>query len=104
LSQTPIIIPLIVAGMLLGSLWQNKTLTGVWKKTLLFAAIAGLLNSVNAFLVGYLRISGADSSNGQVANIVSSGLAGFLIVLAVFVSAAGVIRHRRGEELEQQQQ
>jgi hypothetical protein len=105
LPQTPIIIPVIVAGVLLGSVWQNKTLTGVCRKTVLFAAIAGLVNSGYAFLVGYLRTAGADSSaNSQTAAIATSGLVGFLIVLVVFVSAAGVIKHRRGEELEQQQQ
>ena len=104
MSQTPIIIPLIVAGIFLGSMWRNKTLAGVWRKMLLFAAIAGLLNSAYTFLLGFMRISGASSStNDQLATIASSGLTGFLIVLTVFVSAAIVIRYRRGEELEPQQ-
>ena len=103
LPQFPIIVPLIVTGVLLGSLWQNKTLIGVWKKVFLFAAVAGALNSVNAFLVSSLRTSGADSNN-PVASMIASGLVGFLVVFTVFVVVAGMVKYRRGEELEKQQE
>jgi len=101
LSQVPIIIPLVVAGISIGGMWQKKNLAGVWKRALLAAAVSGILNSGYALILGYLKIPGTNaSSNTNSLSLVTSGLSGFLIVITIFLSAVGTVKYKRGKELE----
>jgi len=110
LPQVPILIPLIVAGVFLGNVWSTKDLTAVWKKAILMAAVSGILNAAYAWVLGYLNISKTGllpSVSGQTSvtsnNFVfmaSCGIAAFLIVVTVYLSALGMMRYRRGKTLE----
>lgn len=115
LPQTPIIVPLIVAGLFLGSIWSNKNFREVWKKAILAATISGVLN------IGY--VLALSLVNGQRDNlpptgtalptnpttaggptfIVACGLTGFLAVIIVYLSTAAMIRYRRGRTIEPEQ-
>jgi len=110
LPQVPILIPLIIAGALLGSVWSSKDLVAVWKKTVLAATVSGILNAGYAWLLGFLKISttglianvtGAiPSTNNNLVFMASCGVAAFLIVVIVYLSALGMMRYRRGKTLE----
>jgi hypothetical protein len=101
LPQVPLIIPLVVAGVFMGGVWYRKNSDGLWKKALLASAASGVLNSGYALLLGYLKISGTNtSSNTDSAFLITSGLSGFLIVIMVFLSAIVTIKYKRGKELE----
>jgi hypothetical protein len=119
LPEVPIIIPLVVAGAFLGSVWKNKELMMVRKKAVLASTISGVLNAVYALLLGFIGSSAstsrtsipatipASSVSGTMASanygitfIAASGLTGFFVVLAVFFSAVGMIWYRRRKEIE----
>jgi hypothetical protein len=101
LPQIPIVIPLVIVGCFLGSAWSSKDLVVVWKKALLAGALSGLLNLGCLWVLGILVVpGGSPPANNDLALLVSSGLAGFLIVLTVYLSAVGMIRYRRGKVLE----
>lgn len=119
MPEVPIIIPLIVAGAFLGSVWKSKELMTVRKKAVLASAISGVLNAVYALLLGFLGISGSTSrasitgtiptasvsanmatANGSIVFAVTSGLTGFFVVLAVFFSAVGMIWYLKRKEIE----
>ena len=101
LSQVPIVIPLVIAGCFLGSAWSSKDLVASWKKALVAGVLSGFLNVGYLWVLGILGVSGASSStNNSLASLATCGLAGFLIVLTVYLSAVGMIRYRRGKVLE----
>jgi len=113
LPQVPIIIPLIVAGAFMGSVWSGKDLSAVWKKAVLAAAASGILNVVYAWLLGLLKITNtelppsisgqAQSTSNNLVFMASCGLAAFLIVVTIYLSALGMMRYRRGKTLEPEQ-
>jgi hypothetical protein len=122
LTQIPIIIPLIVAGVFLGSAWPNKSLTGSWKKAILAGTLSGLLNTGYVFALGLLGRSGngltasqqqalptnvnlpsSSSTAGGLSSILACALTGFLVVMIVYVSAIARVRYRRGEMLESEE-
>jgi len=98
LPQVPILIPLIVAGAFLGSVWSTKDLPAVWKKAVLAATVSGLLNVAYAWLLGAVNIVAA--ANNNLAFMASCGLVAFLVVVTVYLSALGMMRYRRGKTLE----
>jgi hypothetical protein len=123
---TPIIIPLIVAGVTLGSLLASQTRKISKKKLLTASIVSGLFNTANAYLVytlapptftrgtytgggtftgggaftgggGFRAAAGAGGENSF---LLSSFITGFLIVLAIVVVALAYVRFRGGKSEE----
>jgi len=104
MPQIPVIVPLIVSGVLLGSMWSHQNPAKAWRKALLAAILAGFLNAAYVWLLAFLRASNIDvSGNSGLVLMASSCLSGFVVVITVFLSVAGVVRYRRGRELEQEE-
>jgi len=118
MPQIPIIVPLIVVGLVVGSAIKSKS-PRISKKKLASASVAaGLLNSVHAYLL-YLfapvqiptRVTGIPAtgttalegfaSTSEASFVVASFLAAFLIVLLVLGVAMAYARVGRGEELRE---
>jgi len=120
MPQIPIIVPLIVLGLVVGSTIKSKS-PRISKKKLASAALAaGLLNSIHAYLLYLLapaqiptRVTGIPTtttgltalegfaSTSEVSFVVASFLAAFLMVLLVLGVAMGYARVGRGEELRE---
>jgi len=101
LPQVPILIPLIVAGAFLGSVWSTKSLMAVWKKAILAGAVSGILNVGYVWVLGFLKIPGQiQQINNNLVSMASCGVVAFLVVIAVYLSALGMMRYRRGKTLE----
>jgi hypothetical protein len=104
LPEIPIIIPLVVAGSFLGSAWTSKDLLAIWKKAVLASTVSGLLNAGYALVLGILKLPiGNSSGNNSVSSIALCGLGGFVIVLAVYLSAMVMMRYRRGRTIESEE-
>ena len=113
MPQIPIIIPLIVVGLVVGSILKSKSSKISKKKLASASLVVGLLNSVYAYLLYSLaptqtatRFAGAARTaslapTSQEAFVAASFLAGFLTVLLVLGVAMAYVRIRRGEELEE---
>lgn len=110
MPQIPIIVPLIVVGLVVGSILKSKSPMISKKKFASASVVAGLLNSIYAYLLylltptqtatGFTRTASlAPTSEG--AFVLASFLAAFLIVLLVLGIAMAYVRIRRGEELEE---
>ncbi len=100
MSQVPVIIPLVVSGAFLGSVWPNKELKAVRKKAVIAATVSGVLNAVHGLLLGLFRSAGSSQTNNHVGFVVASGLTGFLVVLTVYFSALGMIWYLRRKQVE----
>jgi hypothetical protein len=115
MPQIPIIVPLIVVGLVVGSILKSKSQKVSRKRLASASLVAGLLNSIHAYLLylltptrtaasatgvptGGLPLQGL-ASTSEVAFVASSFLAAFLIVLLVLGIALAYVRIRRGEEL-----
>jgi len=103
LSQVPIIIPLVVAGALLGSAWPSENLLAAWKKAVLAAILSGVLNMGHIFVLGILRIPAGNLPANSNVSLATSGFTGFVVVLAVYLSAIVMVRYRRGKTLESEE-
>ena len=115
MPQIPIIVPLIVVGLVVGSMLKSKSPKISRKKLASASLVAGLLNSIHAYLLYLLTptrtaasATGAPTggpplqglaSTSVGAFVASSFLAAFLIVLLVIGIAMAYVRIRRGEEL-----
>ncbi len=118
MPQIPIIVPLIVLGLVVGSIVKSKS-PRISKKKLVSASLAaGLLNSIHAYLLYLLapaqiptRVTGIPTtgptalegfaSTSEVSFVVASFLAAFLMVLLVLGVAMAYARVGRGEELRE---
>lgn len=118
MPQIPIIVPLIVLGLVVGSTIKSKS-PRISKKKLVSASLAaGLLNSIHAYLLYLLapaqiptRVTGIPTtgptalegfaSTSEVSFVVASFLAAFLMVLLVLGVAMAYARVGRGEELRE---
>jgi hypothetical protein len=115
MPQIPIIVPLIVVGLVVGSMLKSKSSKISRKRLASASLVAGLLNSIHAYLLYLLTptrtaasatgaptggppLQGLTSTSGE-AFVASSFLAAFLIVLLVIGIAMAYARVRRGEEL-----
>jgi hypothetical protein len=109
MPQLPIIIPLIIIGILIGSSQRSKKKHS-FKKIALWGLVAGALNAANAYAVYILTpvptfrggFAGASTfvrttTTSEIGFTASSFIAGFLIVAAVFAVAAIYGRVRKGE-------
>ena len=118
MPQIPIIVPLIVVGLVVGSTIRSKS-PRISKKKLMSASLAaGVLNSIHAYLP-YLLVPAqiptgltgipttaptalqGFASTSEVSFLVASFLAAFLMVLLVLGVAMAYARVGRGEELEE---
>lgn len=118
MPQIPIIIPLIVVGLVVGSTIKSKS-TRISKKKLTSASLAaGLLNSIHAYLLYLLvpaqiptRLTGivttgttaleGFAATSEVPLVVASFLTGFLMVFLVLGVAMAYARVGRGEEFRE---
>jgi flagellar biosynthesis component FlhA len=118
MPQIPIIVPLIVIGLVVGSTIKSKS-TRISKKKLMSASLAaGLLNSVHAYLLYLLvpaqiptRVTGTATTGttafegfaatSEVPFVVASFLTALLMVLLVLGLAVVYARVGRGEELQE---
>jgi cytochrome bd-type quinol oxidase subunit 2 len=116
MPTTQIIIPLIVAGITLGSLLVSQTRSISKKKLVIASLVSGLLNAANAFLVytflppptftrtgtgGGPAFRAAGGANSENAFLVSAFITGFLIVLAIVLVALAYARFRGGKSEEE---
>jgi len=115
MPQIPIIVPLIVVGLVLGAIVKSKSSRISKRKLASASLVAGLLNSIHAYLLYSLaptqtagRVTGVPTgapameglaSASEEAFVAASFLAALLIVLLVLGIAMVYIRIRRGEEL-----
>ena len=111
MPQIPVLIPVIVAGLAVGSVIKSKTPRISKKKLLSASLVAGLLNGVYAYVVysfspRQASFRGASSafsipSTSWDVFVATSVLSGFLVVLAVLGIAMVYARTRKGEEIEE---
>jgi hypothetical protein len=121
MPTAPIIIPLIIAGLMMGSLLASQTRKFSKRKLLGVSALAGLLNMANAYLVyelfpsttyprfgggGFTPPSGGYQFRGAGASsegsfLILSFITGLLIVLAVVGIALVYARHKVGSSQEE---
>lgn len=105
MPQVPIIIPLIVVGALVGSLLKSRKQKIPGRRILVWSIISGLLNGVFAYADLILTPQQTTTFRGTtfvaqispIAFTAGSILVGFLIVLAVFGTAAIFLRARKGD-------
>jgi len=113
--QIPIIVPLIVVGLVVGSILKSKSPKISRKRLVSASLVAGLLNSVHAYLLYLLTPTrtaaslggaatgappiGGLASTSEGAFVAASFLSAFLMVLLVFGIAMAYVRIRRSEEL-----
>jgi len=108
MPQISVIIPVIVAGLVVGSLIKSKS-GAISNKRLVSASLAaGLLNGLYMYAVysispqpTFARVNFAAPSTSWVVLVVGSVLSGFLIVFAILGIAKAYARIRKGEETEE---
>lgn len=118
MPQIPIILPLIVIGLVVGSTIKSKSPRISKKKLASASVVGGLLNSIQAYFLYLLapaqipsRVTGIPpteltalqgfASTSEVSFLVASFLAAFLMVLLVLGVAMVYARVGRGEELRE---
>ena len=118
MPQIPIIIPLIVIGLVVGSIVKSRSPRISKKKLASASLVAGLLNSVYAYLIYSLIptqiptgapgvLQGASpsltgfASTSVLSFVAASFLAAFVMVLLVLGVAAAYARVRKGEEFQE---
>lgn len=114
MPQVPIIIPVIVIGILFGSLLKSNKPKIPWKKVTAWALVAGVLNAVLAYAEVILTPqptfvfrAAAVTQVSEIPFSAASFLAGFIIVMVVFGIAAAYLRLRgteSGPELENEEE
>jgi hypothetical protein len=102
MPQSPIIIPVIITGILVGSLIKSKA-GAIPKKKIAYASLAsGLLNALYAYGLylmtprSTLTRAATVQESPELVSAFSSFIAGFLIVLAIVGVAMIYIRLRGG--------
>jgi len=118
MPQIPVIIPLIVVGLVVGSIVRSRSPRISKKKLASASLVAGLLNSIHAYLIyllmptqiptraqavlqGQLSSQTGFASTSVVSFTAASFLAGFLLVLLVLGVAAVYARVGKREEIEE---
>lgn len=109
MPQVPIIIPVIVAGLFVGTVLRSKNLRISKRKLMTAGLLAALLNGAHSYVV-YLFTPTPTYARATLTNIpatsplefvAASFLAGFLLVIAVPGIAIVYCRIRKKEELEE---
>lgn len=112
MPQEPMIIPIIIAGITLGSLLASETHRLSKKKLVGVSLLSGALNAANAFLVyqlmpppiftrGATQFRAAATAGSENTFYVSSFIAGILIVLAI-VGIALIYARFRGPKPQEE--
>jgi hypothetical protein len=114
MPQIPIIIPLIVAGIAVGSAIKSQSPRISRRKLMSASLVAGLLNAINAYAVDSFSLSLSLSSQQTFARanfsvsqtswivfVLASFVGGFLIVLVVLGIAMIYARGAKGAEQEE---
>jgi len=108
MPQIPIIIPVIVAGITVGSIIKSQSPRISKRKLMSASLVAGLLNAINAYVVDsmsprqtFTAANFTVSQTSWIVFVVASFIGGFLIVLAVLGIA--MIYARRGKGAEQEE-
>ncbi len=102
MPQLPIILPIIVTGVLVGSLLKSNKPKVPFRKVTLWALVSGGLNAVFAYSEYVLtpqptftfRATSFAAQVSDVAFTIGSFLTGFLMVIAVLGAAAVYLRLR----------
>ena len=118
MPQAPIIIPIIIAGVTLGSLLASQKRTLSKKRLAGLSLLSGILNFGNAFLVYQLappptftltgatqvtQFRAAASAGSEYTFFVSSFLVGVLVPLAIIGIALLYARHKAGKPSEDEE-
>jgi len=110
----PIIVPVIVLGLLFGSMIRPGKRSIAKKRFIVASVVSGVANSGYAYVLtvvsppGQLAsnlpsvVSNSQSTTAELVFVATSFLAGFLLVLAVLAVAAIYLRLRGPETLEEQ--
>ena len=115
MPTVPVLIPVVVAGLTVGSVIKSQSRTVSNKKLISASLIAGLLNGVYGYAVDALSprqtftrtttvpstFAASFPTTSWILFVLESVLAGFLIVLAVLGIAKVYARTRREEETEE---
>jgi hypothetical protein len=117
MPQIPIIVPLIVVGLVVGSILKSKSPRISRRRLVSASLVAGLLNSIHAYLLYSLTstrsaasVTGVPTggppmqglaSTSEGGFIAGSFLSAFLMVLLVLGIAMAYVRIRRSEELDE---
>jgi len=126
MPQPPIILPIIITGLTLGSILASQAKTISKKKFAGISLISGLLNSAYAFVLyllsppptfsragytgttGYTGYAGAQfrgqTGGGETGFIISSFITGFIFVIAVCGIALAYARFRGKKEYEEDEE
>lgn len=106
MPQLPTVVPIIVIGIMFGSLLKSEKPKISFKRVALWALIAGALNAALAYAdfllapaaptTGFAFRAAAVSATSQVSFTIASFLAAFLMVVVVFAIAAAYLRLRGG--------
>ncbi|MFI5448720.1 MAG: hypothetical protein ACHQ03_02985 [Candidatus Bathyarchaeia archaeon] len=122
MPQAPIIIPIIITGILVGTIAASKGTMVKRKKLLLASLLSGILNVVNAYLLILLtpartfqyqgqftgtaqstyRYRGGGGANSQLLLLISSFIVGFLIPLAVIGIGMLYARRKAGKGFDEE--
>lgn len=108
MPQISVIIPVIVAGLVVGSLVKSKSGAISNKRLVSASLVAGLLNGLYMYVVYSIspqptlaRGNFTVPSTSWVVLVVGAILSGFLIVFAILGIAKAYARVRKGEETEE---
>ena len=109
MPSTPIILPIIITGIVVGSLMKSKTATFPKKRIAYASLVSGLLNAVHAYAL-YMMTPRSTFARAAVATAqqsqelifaFSSFITGVLVVLAVVGVAMIFVRFRGGQTIEE---
>ena len=108
MPQISVIIPVIVAGLVVGSLIKSKSGSISNKRLVLASLAAGLLNGLYMYVVysispqpTFARGNFTVPSTSWEVLVVESILSGFLLVFAILGIAKLYVRIRKGQEVEE---
>lgn len=107
MPQLPIIIPVIVIGILVGSMLRSNKPKIPFRKVTVWALVSGVLNAAFAYAEYIMtpqptftfRSTSIVAQTSDLAFTAGSFIAGFLVVLIVFGIAAAYLRLRGGESV-----
>jgi drug/metabolite transporter (DMT)-like permease len=93
MSQSPIIIAILIAGFLIGDLLRRTEIRIGWKRIIVGSLAGGIGNTIYATAFILLKGGGLNQTKTEnISFLISSFIVGFLIVLIIFFTAAIAIR------------
>jgi|YelNatPaOPRAMG01_1025707.scaffolds.fasta_scaffold88333_2 hypothetical protein len=113
MAEIPIIVPLLLAGILFGSILRTTKARITGRFTFLGSLLGGFGNLLYSLILSMLRkspsenlpravnVQAAPAPSSLIVTLIYAFLTGFLIVLTVFVSAALTLKIRGRTVLEE---